>query len=548
MIDLSAPGTLAIWSGGQLLAFSGIEDTTDYATHLVGRVAFEGVGILIKMPGVASLHFADGEARDVTLTGDSFEARTDAGIVRGAFLDAWHLLIDGPCRVREAGEPLRVETRGSRTLIGSAARFDAAKIDADLDKAIERRRRWLKAQVIPDDLPDLRRRTLIKALSVMKTQVCTPQGHVKHAWTTPDRWPHAGLWLWDSAFHAIGWRHVDLTLARDMLMAVLDGQRDDGQVPIRTVPGSGHEYTQPPVLALAAMLVDQIDNDPTWMADIYPRLCRYVQWDLDHRDSDGAGLVEWQIEGNPNCRSGESGMDNSPRFDSATPLDATDFNSFLALECEILAEIAYNLGRHEESAAWTEWHQQLCDLMNERLWNDEIGLYMDCDAATGAQTDVLANAGLLPLICGAASPRQAERLIEHLHDPGMFGPAVPTPSIALRDPRYRKDMWCGPVWVNINWLIALGLDRYDRPDLANEIRQRTLEEIERWYDELGVLFEFFDAEGETPPPKLHRKGRNDPDSPYNQVFFDYGWTATLYTDMVFTLSEFGPLEEDDDDA
>ena len=71
------------------------------------------------------------------------------------------------------------------------------------------RRRWLEAQPFPAGLSPGQAHTLAKALSLMKTQVYTPEGRIQHRFTTPDRWPHHGMWLWDSVFHAIGWRHLD---------------------------------------------------------------------------------------------------------------------------------------------------------------------------------------------------------------------------------------------------------------------------------------------------------------------------------------------------
>jgi len=46
------------------------------------------------------------------------------------------------------------------------------------------------------------------------------------------------------------------------------------------------------------------------------------------------------------------------------------------------------------------------------------------------------------------------------------------------------------------------------------------------------LFEFFDDRMEVEPPGLLRKRKNVPDT-YFQAFHDYGWTGTLYIDMVF---------------
>ncbi len=543
-LDLKADPVLNVYGGGQILAFSGLEDYTDLATDLVGRTAFDAAGIEIKSPAAATLRFDDAPPTETLLTGDSFEFSTSRGPVRGAFLDARHLLIDGPCDVLDREDGIAVAQAEGRTLLGAAEGLDPNLLTADLDRAIERRRRWIQAQPLPENLPAQTLATVAKALSIMKTQVCTPAGHVEHFWTTPDRWPHAGLWLWDSAFHAIGWRHVDPQLARDMLSAVLDGQRDDGQVPIRTMPNRENRYTQPPVLALAAGLVSQSQPDADWLAEIYPKLAACVRWDLDNRDSDGAGLVEWQIEGNVNCRSGESGMDNSPRFDAAVALDAVDFNSYLALECEVLANLAYQLDDPEQSAFWTETHQRLCDGINQRLWNDQVGLYVDCDAATGKQSDVLSSAGLLPLICGAPSARQARRLAEHLGDPKMFATPFAVPSIAAcQDPYYSPDMWRGPVWINLNWLIAMGLDRYDLTGQAEALRRQCLEQIEKWYCRYGAIFEFYDDRDRIPPPQLLRKGACDPDAHWtHQVIFDFGWSATLYLDMVFNL--FGSDRQD----
>ena len=70
-------------------------------------------------------------------------------------------------------------------------------------------------------------------------------------------------------------------------------------------------------------------------------------------------------------------------------------------------------------------------------------------------------------------------------------------------------------------------------DSAEELRHKTAREIERTCDKYGTLFEFFDDRLEVEPPQLLRKGKCAPEiSPYHQVFHDYGWTATLYADIL----------------
>lgn len=555
----ATPAALSVWGGGQLLAFSGLDGPTDFERGIVARTAKDGrAAVEVMLPERAFLVFDEAAPVEADLTGDTLRVSTGSGESRLVFADAHHLLVDGPCRVEGPGggpmpEALRVARSGGRALVGSVDAFDESWLGADAGRLWDERRAWLaaaQARLAADaggrqgagsggDGPGSAARaprgaaTLRKVLSVMKTQVCTPEGVLRHRWTTPDRWPHRKIWLWDSGFHAAGWRHVDPALAREMLAAVVDTQRPDGRIPISTDPFGREigEFTQPPVLALAVSLVDEAARDDAWLASVYEPLVRYVEWDLANRDSDGAGLVEWAIEGDPGCRSGESGADNSSRFDSATQLDAPDFNALLAHELEHLAVFADRLGRADDAARFRERHHALCARMNERLWDEEAGVYMDALAASGERTGVLSAAGFLPLVCGAPSPEQAARLAAHLRDPATFGRPLPIPTIVANEHgAYSKDMWRGPAWVNVNWLVARGLRRYGYEAEAARLVDRTMTVIEEQYAKHGCIFEYYDDEDVVDPPELLRKGSCNPDEWIHQSIHDYGWSATLYVD------------------
>jgi hypothetical protein len=98
-------------------------------------------------------------------------------------------------------------------------------------------------------------------------------------------------------------------------------------------------------------------------------------------------------------------------------------------------------------------------------------------------------------------------------------------------------MWRGPVWVNINWLIADGFARCGLRGHAELIRRRTLEEVSRWYERLGCLFEYYDDECAAAPPELLRKGRRLRDNPPHMVLPDYGWTAALCADWLLNSGQ-----------
>lgn len=522
-----------IWGGGQLLAFSGMDGTTDYENGLCLRTAMNGYSFELKEGNhkeeVPMIRYTGKTPETVELTGDFFRFHVNGKVSSGVLLDAFHILVEGSFEVTP-GDRFEVAEDGEKFLVAPSGQLRKELLNTDVAGEIRKRAKFLDSAPLPEGAPEAVRRATLKALSQLKTQIYSPEGQIRHSWSTPDRWPHKRMWLWDSAFHAIGMRHYNPALARDMISAMFDIQREDGLIPLCGDPFKIHPLTQPPVLALAMKLIHETESAPEWIAELAPKLDRYLEWIMANRDSDGAGLVEWAIEASKNCRSGESGMDNSPRFDCALQLDAPDFNAFLAFECEQLAEFL-----PEKRDYWLAHHKRLCKLMNERLWSEASGLYVDYDVLNHRRTDILSSAGFLPLLCGAASPEQAARMAHHLTDPETFGTPLRVPSIARNNTAaYRKDMWRGPVWVNINYLIALGLERYGYRDLARNIVQETLREEEKWLLECGTFFEFYDDRKEVHPRQLERKGVS-PDGkyhPFHQVFHDYGWSATLYLEMI----------------
>jgi len=89
--------------------------------------------------------------------------------------------------------------------------------------------------------------------------------------------------------------------------------------------------------------------------------------------------------------------------------------------------------------------------------------------------------------------------------------------------------------------MRIHIGHYRLPLCAAALREETCRMIEAGCAKYGTMFEFYDDRGEVEPPALLRKGSCDPgDSPYHQIFHDYGWTATLYVDMVIGSSSPDP--------
>jgi len=280
----------------------------------------------------------------------------------------------------------------------------------------------------------------------------------------------------------------------------------------------------------------RVAGDAESLARAYPRLAAYLQWNLDHRDRNGNGLLEWEISGEPLCRSGESGLDNSPRFDAAAIVDAVDFSAFQAHDMECLSRIADELGRPGDAATWRDRSQQMAGRIHELLWDADIGLYTDRDL-DGQLTGVKAVSGFLPLLLGHVAPDRVDALAAHAANPETFGAAFPLPSASLDEPTWSTDMWRGATWINLNWLAIQGFRRCHRPDVAADLAQKTVDMVERYYGEYGVLFEFYDARDERPPLACDRKGpRQEPYDIRHKVdsIRDYHWTAALVADLLLS--------------
>jgi glycogen debranching enzyme len=116
-----------------------------------------------------------------------------------------------------------------------------------------------------------------------------------------------------------------------------------------------------------------------------------------------------------------------------------------------------------------------------------------------------------PLIAGAATPEQAAKLVELLRNEHRYWTKYPVPTVELTSPDFdQRRYWQGPTWVNTNWLIIQGLRRYEYDELAEQLRLRTLELVQKH----GFSEYFSPLSGE----------------PYG--IENFSWTAALIIDLI----------------
>lgn len=287
--------------------------------------------------------------------------------------------------------------------------------------------------------------------------------------------------------------------------------------------------TQPPVLSTAVRTIWDRSDDKDWarefLREVYPQALSYHRFLYTERNPDDSGLIvvvhPW-----------ESGLDNSPPYLDAgdrvhltyqpkyerldllhvsaknrptnknydlfiylleqmravnwdqrkylqtAPLQIEDvlFNSILCRANQDLSAIAEIIG--EDPSETNQWHAKTSAAINDKLWDEQAGTYLDFDRVAGRLLKDDTIAGFHTLYGGVATPERAERLIsDHLLSPSAYWPeggfAVPTTS--MDSPWFNpENYWLGPVWVNTNWMVMHGLRQYGRADLAAAVRDMTL--------------------------------------------------------------------------
>lgn len=534
-----------IWGQGQLLAFSGLDGPTHPDFSLVLHTGSRIGEFLMRLPNSASITFTLSQPTIQTMLPDCIVATTSRGRFTAVFADAdsWvgempaesTLTVNGKPVVSESERigPVWAGRRGNRWMVSTAGEHSSRLLAADIDELVSRRMDWMSSIQVPEGLSADRARLLRKALSVIKVNCNSSCGAIHHRWTTPDRWPHRRLWLWDSAFQALGLLRADAEMARDAIRAILDFVQEDGFLPhMIACDDTMSKVIQPPILGWAVREIVAATGDKNFAAECLPELLQYLDWDRTHRDRNGNGIPEWQVESDPLCRCGECGLDNLSVFDQYDYLDAPDFGAYLAHDYSSVAEVADMVGDDAVSSKCRAHADRIGSAVRDGLWCDEDKFFLFRDFE-GHFVPTRTIAGFVPLFAGIASRRQAEALREHLKNPATFGAPMPIPSESLDSPTFCSDMWRGPSWLNMTYLAWLGLKRYGFHDTAADIRERVLAGVQRWYERTGCLWEYYDCLDAMPPADLDRKKRlstGDGIAPIS----DYHWTASIVAAWLLT--------------
>ena len=374
-------------------------------------------------------------------------------------------------------------------------------------------RRWHEWFAAAPQVADEYKSQYYYAWWIMRAGLISTRFYTTREAMTPSMIHYVGVWQWDAYFHALAYRHVDMHLAQDQIRILLDHQRDDGMIPdaVHDEGAVTHlnfpvdaDVTKPPLLAWAVWKLYEQGNDREFLSEIYEPIVRWNDWWFEKNDLDGNGLCEYQ-------HPFSSGLDDSPLWDDGMPVESPDLNTYLYLQQDCLAKIACAIGANEDAEMWQQHAQAMAQRMIDITWDAENGLFWA--TRNGSRVNVRTPFNLFPLITGQMPPHIAARLVAHLTDERQFWSRYPVPTVAMNDPKYDPNqMWRGPTWVNVNYLLIEGLQRSGYPDLARELRRRTLELICGQDD----IYEYYHPEsGENPP----------------NAASTFGWSSAVFIDL-----------------
>lgn len=294
----------------------------------------------------------------------------------------------------------------------------------------------------------------------------------------------------------------------------------------RPVPTSG--ITQPAVagFAVARLFARSADRDMAAVraARLLPKVAKWHDWFYRCRDPEGTGLVaiihpwesgrdnsiDWDeafarvpVEGvmsfqrrdtqhaNPDHRPTQAqyerfiwlvqhfrglGWDNLKLHD-ASPFQIVDpgFNAILIRSCADLANLADILGE-AGIAARSKAQAEAGLAALDGLWSESYGQYLCFDRVEGAPVESPSVGGLLAAFAPIPEARGAA-IASRIRKLGAEAQYL-VPSHDPADPQFdHLRYWRGPVWLIVNYMISDGLTQVGQPDVAQEIRQHSLELI-----------------------------------------------------------------------
>lgn len=194
------------------------------------------------------------------------------------------------------------------------------------------------------------------------------------------------------------------------------------------------------------------------------------------------------------------------------------FNAVLAASNQSLARLFKKWGWNEEQLQCEKWYEQTTHQLNQKLYCPEMNQYRYYDLKNERPISLPTAMGFAPVFAGAPSQEQVERMAKLLESNTFLGTNLSGFRCASLAPTHEKfeanRYWRGPVWLQVNWLLEKGFRQYGFHDLADRIKQDSLNLVHR-----DGFYEYFN-----PTKEIEGKG--------GYGGSQFSWTAAVVIDFL----------------
>jgi hypothetical protein len=332
--------------------------------------------------------------------------------------------------------------------------------------------------------------------------------------------------------------------------------------------------SQPPMLVEAVVRIGRQlskEKEIDWYKSVFPQLVKYHLWLYRERDPKSEGLVvqihPWEtgLDNSPPCmielrnkcwpkwfrildKSYIDKLSNHLRFDSkyvpsserasnseslalyyllrkirhnkydsktilfdpAFAIQDVTYNSILIRANNLLSEISKTI--HLKLPTELSNHFAKANKSLDSLWDNQDLQYYSRQLLSGKLIKEPSIGTFLPLYAGTISHEQATELVKLLENKATFNLKFSIPTVPANSPWFSEyKYWQGPTWINTNWLIIDGLNRYGFHEQARTLAKATLEIVNK-----SGFYEYYDSLTGTP------RGVNN-----------FSWTAALIIDLAY---------------
>ena len=299
--------------------------------------------------------------------------------------------------------------------------------------------------------------------------VVSKRGFITREMTYTSKNTMRAAWSWDHCFTAMALAYKDPDQAWDNFMLMFDHQNETGSFPDFINDRQAlWGFVKPPIHGWTYRKMMQANpkfSDKKHLTMVYLPLVKWTNFWFKYHDDDRDNIPEYH-HGN------DAGWDNASNFDYGFHAESPDLSAYLALQMDVLAEIAQKLGKHIEAKEWKRKSDRQIKLMIKNLWNGKrfVTKRMDDNSVYEKSQSLMS---YLPLILGKKLPKNiTDIMIKDLKTNGQFtkiGLASENPN----SPLYNADSyWRGPVWAPPTLIIASGVNDYGDKDFAREIAKR----------------------------------------------------------------------------